>query len=146
MKTSVQKRLAAQILKTSPKKVRLDPERADEIKEAITKADVKGLIAGGAIQRKPDRSTSRGRARKLHEQKRKGRRKGHGSRKGKATARQAKKEAWMARIRLQRKVLKSLKEANKITNETFKDLYRKAKGGFFRSKRHLKLHLEEKRE
>ena len=146
MKTSVQKRLAAKILKTSPKKVFLDPERADEIKEAITRADVKGLIAGGAIQRKPDKNTSRGRARKLQEQKKKGRRKGHGSRKGKATARQAKKESWMARIRLQRRILKSLKKTNKIANKTFVDLYRKAKGGFFRSKRHLKLYLEERKE
>lgn len=139
----VQKRLAARIFKTSSKKVRLDPDRKEDIKEAITSADVKGLIEEGLITRKSDIGNSRGRARKLKAQKVKGRRKGHGSRKGKATARQPKKETWMNKIRLQRKFIRELKENNKITNKTYNDLYSKSKGGYFRSKRHIKLYLSE---
>lgn len=143
MQINVQKRLASRILKTSPKKVRLDPDRLTDIKEAITKADIKGLIEEGAIEKKPDVGISRGRARALQEQKSKGRRKGHGSRKGKASARQPSKEVWMAKIRLQREILKDLRAKKKISIKNYTDLYRKAKGGFFRSKRHLKLYIKE---
>ena len=72
-----------------------------------------------------------------------GRKKGHGSRKGTANARLGDKKKWMSRIRLQRTFLKELKTKNKLTNEVYKDLYRKSKGGFFRSKRHIKLYITE---
>ena len=36
-----------------------------------------------------------------------------------------------------------LKTGSKISDEVYKDLYRKSKGGFFRSKRHIKLYLTE---
>ena len=49
MKT--QKRLAAYILKCSPKKVKFDETKLEEIKEAITKADIRGLIAQGIIRK-----------------------------------------------------------------------------------------------
>lgn len=143
MKIKVQKRLAGSVLKTSPKKIRLDPDRLDDIKEAITKADIKGLVDEGVIIKKKIKGVSRVNARKIQEQKSKGRRKGQGSRKGKATARQPKKKVWMAKIRLQRNFIRELKEANLITNSTYNDLYSKSKGGFFRSKRHIKLYIEE---
>src|SRR3989344_7741381 len=85
MKT--QKRLAAQILKCSPKRIKFDESKLDEIKEAITKADLRVLINEGTVAKIPVRGTSRFHARFIHSQKKKGRRKGHGSRKGKATAR-----------------------------------------------------------
>ena len=40
MQLKIQKRLAAQILKTSGKKIRRDSDRLEGIKEAITKADI----------------------------------------------------------------------------------------------------------
>ena len=44
MQLKIQKRLAAQILKTSKNNIQLDSSRLEEIKEAITKADIKSLI------------------------------------------------------------------------------------------------------
>jgi large subunit ribosomal protein L19e len=143
MKLAVQKRLSSRILKTGEKRVKFDPNRLDEVKEAITAADLRGLISEGAITAEQKTGTSRGRARKIAEQKKKGRRKGQGSRKGKATARTGRKDTWIIKIRLQRKVLSELKEKGKISQATYTLLYRKAKGGFFRSKRHLTVYIEE---
>lgn len=130
-------------MKCSPKKVVFDQAKLEEIKEAITKADIRALIKDGFISRKRDTGVSRFRARRLARQKTKGRRKGVGTRKGKAKARTPKKNEWMNRVRLQRKLLKSLKKSNKLTNENYRMLYLKVKGGFFRSKRHLQMYLSE---
>ncbi len=143
MKLTVQKRLASRLLKVGQNKVKFDPERVNDIKEAITSADLRTLIKEGAVVKEKPKGVSKSRSRKVKLQKKKGRRKGHGSRKGKATARTEKKETWINRIRAQRKLLSSLKEKGKITKETYSLLYKKAKGGFFRSKRHLLLYLEE---
>lgn len=143
MKLVVQKRLAGELLKCSSSRIVFDTERLSEIKEAITKFDIRRLIKDKAITKIKEKGVSRARANKLLAQKTKGRRKGPGSRKGKATARTPKKEAWMNRIRLQRTFLLTLKEKQHIDAKTYRNLYLKAKGGFFRSKRHIKLYLDE---
>jgi len=143
MRLQSQKRISGQLLKCSKSKIVFDSERLDEIKEAITKADIRGLIIDKAISKKPTVGTSRVRARKKAIQKRKGKRRGVGSRKGRKTARLPQKEVWMNKIRAQRAVLKELKQKEKIENETFRDLYMKSKGGFFRSLRHMKLYINE---
>ena len=143
MELKVQKKLAASVLKCSKSRIRFDPERLEEIKEAITKVDIKSLIKDNAISRRPAKNTSRFRARKKLIQKRKGRQKGLGSRKGKSTARLPKKENWMNHIRKQREYLKYLRDKKVISRRVFRDLYLKCKGGFFRSKRHLKLYIDE---
>ena len=143
MKSKIQKKLASKVLGRSPKKVRLNPARLEDIKEAITRADVRGLIKDSAIEVLQDKGVSRARARQVHDQKAKGRRKGQGSRKGHANARLSFKKKWMNKVRLQRKLLKNLKESDKLSQESYKDLYRKSKGGFFRSKRHLMLYITE---
>ena len=144
MKMDVQKRLSAAIMDCSEKRIKFDPERLTEIKEAITKIDIKGLINDKAISRKPVKGISRARARIQKKQKSSGRRKGHGSRKGKANARAANKLTWTNQIRAQRELLKKMRENNHITKNIYRELYEKAKGGFFRSKKHLKLHIEER--
>ncbi len=144
MKLDNQKKIAAQILNCSRKKIWLDPDRLIDIKEAITKVDVKSLIKEGVIRKKPTKRISRGRARKILTQKRKGRRKGHGSRKGKRTARLPRKRGWINKIRAQRILLKELRGKNKISKKAYIELYRKAKGGFFRSKRHIMLYVQER--
>ncbi|MBW2966048.1 50S ribosomal protein L19e, partial [Candidatus Woesearchaeota archaeon] len=83
MKLNLQKRLAAQILKCGEKKICMDTSRLEDIKEAITKADIRSLVSEGVIKRKQSNAASRVRARKIAVQKRKGRRKGAGKRKGK---------------------------------------------------------------
>ncbi len=143
MRFTIQRRLAADVIGCGLKRVWFDEERLDEIKEAITKADIKRLVSDGAIREKPKRNTSKARARKIKEQKKKGRRKGHGSRKGKKTARTGKKEVWVAKIRVQRNFLKNLRDKELIDKNTYRELFMKSKGGFFRSKRHMKLYLED---
>ena len=143
MNLELQRRLASQILKCSPKRVVFDSERLEEIDESITKADIRSLIIDKAISKKPKEGSSRARARKIHRQKRKGKRSGHGSRKGTAKAREDKKEKWMNHIRKQRAFLKNLRDDGKVDTSVYRNLYLKAKGGFFRSIRHIKIYLEE---
>jgi len=143
MKLKVQKRLSSDVLDCSPKRVVFDESSLSEIKEAITKDDIRGLVQQGVIRKTPKYSTSRVRARQRHVQKTKGRRRGIGKRKGTAKARTPEKRAWINKIRLQRAVLKQLKEKALIAKNIYRDLYLKAKGGFFRSRRHLKTYMDE---
>jgi large subunit ribosomal protein L19e len=140
---NIQKRLASKILSASHKRIKFDNQRLADIKEAITKVDVKQLINEGAITRIQKRGVSRARARKIKTQKSKGRRSGAGSRKGVETSRLPSKKLWMATIRSQRNFIRELKEKTLISNGTFRSLYRKTKGGFFRSTRHIKIYLED---
>ena len=140
----LQKRLASEVMKCSTKRVRFDPERTSDVKEAITKADIRGLVKLGVIKEKRVTGVSRVRARKIQIQKRKGRQKGSGSRKGKFTARAKPKSVWMNAVRAQRKFLKELKDKDLLIPGSFWNLYRKSKGGFFRSVRHIKLFIKEK--
>lgn len=141
---SVQRRLAAQVLKCGTNRVKFDPDSLDEIKEAITNSDIRSLVNSGAISKKRLLNTSRYWARKNKKQKSKGRQKGFGSRKGKKTARLNPKRTWMNKIRLQRGYIKSLRDSGAIESGAYHDLYMKSKGGFFRSIRHLKLYTNEK--
>ena len=74
-------------------------------------------------------------------QKEKGRRRGHGSRKGAKYARLSRKERWMRMIRPIRLYLRKLRDERKIDKSTYRRYYLKAKGGEFRSKHHLETHL-----
>lgn len=140
---TLQRRLAAQVLKCASDKVRFKTDNLSEIKESITKADIKGLIGEGTIYVKVSPGSSRAGARKILIQKKKGLRKGHGSRKGTANARLKKKGTWIIKIRKQRTLLKLLKDKNLITVKIHQQLASKAKGGFFRSERHLKVYMNE---
>jgi len=144
MNLSNQRRISAKTLKVGKNKVWFDGERLEEIKEAITKADIVGLIKQLAIQKRPSKGTSRVRARKRKEQRKKGRQKGAAHKKGKATARLPRKEKWMATVRTQRNFIKELKAKEVIEVSVYRNLYQKVKGGYFRSKRHIKLYLTEK--
>ena len=140
----VQRRLAAKILKCGKNRIRFDPDRLEDIKEAITKTDVRSLINIGAILKRRSMATSRFWPRKKKYQKSLGRQKGFGSRKGKKTARHKPKMVWMNKIRLQREFIKSLRDNNKLTSVAYHELYMKSKGGFFRGLRHLKLYTKER--
>lgn len=143
MKLTTQKRLAAQVLKCSPKRIIFDFTKLEEIKESITKADIRALVIDGAITKKPVKGISRVRARERHIQRTLGRQRGPSTKKGKQTARSPRKRAWINRVRLQRDLIRTLKEKDLIDNAIFRQLYQKIKGGFFRNKRHLKIYIEE---
>jgi large subunit ribosomal protein L19e len=142
MKLNLQKTLATKIARVGKKRIKINPAASEDVKAAITKADVGSLIAEGKIEILNKRGVSRVRAKKLHAQQKKGRRKGHGSRKGAHKARTPKKRTWINKIRLQRKTLRELKDTAQIEPTTYRRLYSLAKGGFFRSKKHLLLYAE----
>lgn len=138
-----QKRLAASLLKCSTNKIRFDQSRLEDIKKAITRNDILRLINQKAINYAAENSQSRGPARKIARQKKKGRQVGHGSRKGTANARLPGKTEWIKKVRLQRRFIRHLKDRELLNIANYAALYSKIKGGFFRNLRHLKLHLEE---
>lgn len=136
-----QRRMAASILKCGKNRVWMDQDRLDEIAQAVTKEDIRVLIKGDAIQSKQKKGISKGRKRYVMNQKQKGRRRGHGSRKGAKYARFPRKRRWIKTIRPLRALLKELRSEGAITPTVYRRYYMKAKGGEFRSRRHLKSHL-----
>lgn len=120
----------------------MDPSKLNEIAEAITAGDIKRLIIAGSITEIPMKVNSRGRANKLAAQKAKGKRKGHGSRKGKKTARTPRKTKWISSVRALRNELRTL-DGKEVDHIHYRKLYRKIKAGTFRSKAHLHLYLKE---
>ena len=130
-------------MKCGESRVWMDPARLGEISEAITAGDVRRLVRDGIIVARQKTGVSSARAEKTREQKKAGRQKGKGSRKGALGSRYSRKHAWIARVRAQRKLLREMLEAGSIEKITYKDLYRKSGGGFFRSRAHLMGHVEE---
>ena len=53
MKIGNRKRIIASMLKIGETRVWIDPERLSDVKEAITKADLRNLVRDGAIKIKP---------------------------------------------------------------------------------------------
>jgi len=140
---SLQKRLAAEILGVGESRIWIDPNRIEDVADAITREEIRGLIKDGVIQVKPVHSNSRERWRKRHLQRKKGRRRGYGKRKGKKTARKDKKEEWMNRIRKIRRFLRYLRDNGIIDRKTYRRLYMLAKGGTFHSLASLKHYMKE---
>ena len=136
-----QRRLAAALLKCGLGRVWIDPASESEIADAVTRADVRSAIKAGVIRRKPIQGTSRVRARQHAAEVAKGRHQGPGSRKGTPLARIPKKERWMKRIRAQRDMLRELRTTKKIPPKVYREFYRRAKGGMFRSRAHLLINL-----
>ncbi len=145
MKANRAKELVAEIYDVGVSRVRIRPEGLSEVEDAMTKDDLRGLVERGIIEILPKRSPSRHRARYLHRQKRKGRRRGYGSRKGTPGARLRPKLAWMLKIRAIRRFLKVLRAEGKISSKEYRRIYRLAKGGHVRSKRHVVEIIEEMR-
>ena len=76
MKLSAQRRIAASLLKCGPKRVHFKPEYLHDIKEGITKSDMRLLITDKLVVKTPVKGVSRVRARKISTQKKKGLRRG----------------------------------------------------------------------
>ena len=137
-----QRRLAAEILKVGEGRVWIDPDQIEDVETAITRVEIKRLIHQGTIQAIPKKGVSRARARILKEKKRKGLRRGPGSKSGSAHTRISKKEAWMNKIRTLRKRLRELKTERAITESVYRHLYNMAGGGVFESTTDLERYIE----
>lgn len=128
----LQKRIAADILKVGVNRVWIDPEKINEVKNVITKAEIRKLINQGVIKALPEKMKKP----KVEKKKRKG----PGRRKG---ARKRGKEDWMRTVRPLRKMIKELRDTGKITKGQYRRLYMLIKGGMFRSRAHLRLYLKQ---
>lgn len=140
-----QKELASRALGVSKKRIKfnLTSENKKDLKELISREGVKDLLADKAISVSNKSGNSRTRANHIASQKAKGRRAGHGNRKGTANARFNNKEKWMIKIRALRNYLKNMKSDGRLDTKTYRELYLKAKGNFFRNKRHMILFIEQ---
>ena len=138
MQITNQKRIAARLLKCGVNRVWINPSFVDQVASAVQTDDIREFIDEGWIKAKPVKGTSRVRARARLEQKKKGRRKGHGTRSGSSNARNPRKNRWMRTIRSQRRVLKELRSEDTIEPSQYRRYYLKAKGGSYRSIAHMR--------
>jgi len=135
MKTfALQKRLASKVLDVGKNSVWFDSERLNDIKEAITKEDIKILVKEGAIKKKHAKGIKR-RAGKIRQiRKRKGRARGEGKKKGKL--KKGKKE-YVLKIRNLRSYIKILKKRKEITATESDRLRKLAKAGIIKTKNEI---------
>lgn len=143
---SGQRRLAAEVIGCGLNRIWFNPEKIDEVQQAMSREDIRKLILDGLIAAHKIRGNSRGRARFMMEKRSYGHRKGPGRRKGAAGARTNSKRRWIQRIRAQRKVLKELRGTENIGRSVYRKFYRRAAGGQFRTVAHLKAQIEIGRE
>ncbi len=134
MKLDYQKRLVASLYGVGVSRIRFDPERLEEVGEAVTRRDIERLVRSGAITILPKKGVSRARART-----RKKKRKSPGRRKGGKYSRLPRKTRWIRRIRALRRTLRELRSSGKIDSKTYRYYYRRLAS--FNSIAHLKSSL-----
>ena len=136
--------LAARVMKCGENRIFISPDGLAKVAEAMTKDDIRQLIAERVIKKRPYVDQSMGRARFLRAQRRKGRRRGRGKRTGTKKVRTERKSAWMNRVRAQRRTLKELRKTNPeaVKEKGYGDIYRKIKGNYFKGKNYVKEYVE----
>ncbi len=139
------KRLSARLLKVGETRIWINPSETEKIGEALTKEDVRGLIADGLIKARKQAGTSRARAKKLQEKKKKGLKRGQGKRTGTKNARANKKRTWIKNVRAQRKTLKKMKKDEVKLKKSYSKIYKMIKGGYFKGKKYLETMTETKK-
>lgn len=131
MNLTKRKQLASKVLGVGKNKIIFDESSLPEIKEAITKQDIRDMYAEGIIRIRETRG-------RRHKQKRKTRR-GFGKIKFRV---RNKKKVYIRTVRKLRAYLNELRLQGKITDIRHKELRRKVKTSAFKNKAHLKEHME----
>jgi large subunit ribosomal protein L19e len=131
MNLNKKRRLAAEALQVGRNRIVFNPQNLNEIKEAITKQDIKALHEEGAILIAPiqGRKTVEKRTRK----------RGPGKIKMKILNR---KQNYVKLTRKLRAYVRYLKENNALSKETYYDVRKKIKNKLFKSKANLKEYLK----
>ncbi len=130
MKLDKKKMLAARVLGVGKGRVIFNKERLDEIKEAITKQDIRDLFDAGAIsvaqiigKRKVERRKTRRRMGSIRKKVKSG------------------KFIYMQRTRKLRSYITELKKHGEITSEQYTALRKQIRASIYRNKAHMKEHI-----
>lgn len=142
MNLKMQRKMAAQLLKCGETRVRIQASK--DVEEALTRQDVRELIARGVIIKLQKRGASKASARKIKAQKRKGRRGGTGKTRGGWGAKNPGKAAWVKKIRALRKTLRMLRDTGQMEVSDFRKMLLMAKGGAFRNRKHMMFYLKDR--
>ena len=125
------KELAKKVLGVGKNRIIFSPEGLSEIKEAITKEDIKSLYAEGIISIKPVKGR-----RKIEKRKT---RRGYGKTKMKVETR---KQDYVKLTRKLRAHIKNLKRKNEIDKKNYLDIRKKIKIRYFKSKSYLEDYIK----
>ncbi|MDT8357177.1 MAG: 50S ribosomal protein L19e [Methanomicrobiaceae archaeon] len=137
-----QRRIAAAVLSCGANRIWIDSERMEDVQNAISRDDIRGLVEEGAIRARPVVGVSRGRARIKAKKRSYGHCKGSGRRKGAAGARDPSKRQWIRKIRAIRRTLREMRDEGTLDAHHYRIMYRRAAGGQFRSVAHVKAQVE----
>jgi ribosomal protein L19E len=126
MKLDTKKGLAARTLGVGKERIIFQKSRLEEIKEALTKRDIRDLKKDGAIVIKDIKGRKKVVRRK---------RRGAGKIKKKVSNR---KQEYVIMTRKLRAYVKNLKEKGELSKDETREIRNKIRNRFFRSKAHLK--------
>ena len=126
------KELATRTLKVGKKRIVFINSRKDEIKEAIRKEDIRDLVANSAIIVKDIKGRTKTEKRKN--------RKGTGKIKKNVNKR---KQEYVIMTRKLRAYGKEMLTRGKLTKDELKEIRKKIRNRYFKSKAHLKKHIGE---
>jgi len=130
MNLGKKKALAVRTLKVGKERIVFLQSRLDEIKEAITKQDIKDLLKEGAIVIKEIKGR-----RKI---KRKSKKRSTGNIRKKVNKR---KQEYIIMTRKLRKHVAELKKQGKLSKEEISDIRKKIRNKVFKSKNYLKTYI-----
>jgi large subunit ribosomal protein L19e len=133
MNLKKRRELSARVLGVGKNRIIFNPSHLAEIKEAITKQDIRDMYADGII------GISEKKGRKSKEKRHT--RRGFGKIKKMINPGKA---AYIIRVRKQRKYIKELLLQNKLDREQYFDLRKKIRASTFKNKAHLKDHIKTK--
>ena len=131
MNLKKKKKLAAKALKVGKKRIRFIPSRLEEIKDAITKEDIRGLKEDKAIKIKGT-SGRKGKKKSV--------RRSTGNIRKKVNKR---KQEYVKLVRKLRSFVKEMKKQEKLTKEEVLDIRKKIRNRKFKSQRNLRDYIEE---
>ena len=131
MNLKSKKELSARALKVGKERIMFVHERRDEIKEAITKQDIKDLVADGAIKIKEIKG------RKSKPKKHKKRTSGN----IRKNVNKRKKE-YVIMTRKLRNYAGEMLKSGKISKDEVKELRKKIRNRYFKSKAHMREYME----
>lgn len=123
--------LAAKTLKVGKARITFVRARLDEIKEAITKQDIRDLVVNGAILVKPIKGRKTNTKRKN--------RRGVGKVKNKVNTR---KQDYVIITRKLRNYVREQKKQGRLSSEEVKEIRKRIRNRAYKSKANLKLYIE----